>query len=70
MFYSESGAIYSCGLGTNGELGQGEGVLECWLPKPVVETTTQPVVAIAAGANHSCAITGKCLLYIHGCKSQ
>lgn len=66
FFCSESGAVYSCGLGSNGELGQGGEELECWLPKPVVETKTQPAVAIAAGANHSAAVTGKCSLLIDG----
>ena len=58
LIYTENGVIYSCGLGSSGELGQnGEG-LECWLPKPLMETDGKIVVAIAAGANHSSAITG------------
>ncbi|KAK7066211.1 hypothetical protein SK128_021339, partial [Halocaridina rubra] len=52
-----SGGIYSCGLGNSGQLGQGGGELECWTAHPVVETSTHAVVSIAAGENHSSAIT-------------
>lgn len=51
--------MYSCGLGSNGELGQGTGEVECWIPQPVIETHSQPFVMITAGDNHSAAITGK-----------
>lgn len=45
-------------MGSSGELGQGGGELECWLPQLVVETNTQAIVAVSAGDNHSSAITG------------
>lgn len=58
---SESGAVYSCGLGNSGELGQGGGRLESWLPQLVNEPSSHTVVSISAGGNHSAAITGECL---------
>lgn len=54
--------MYTCGLGSSGELGQGGGELDCLLPQPVVETNTQAVVAVSAGDNHSSAITGHTLI--------
>ncbi|MPC23712.1 X-linked retinitis pigmentosa GTPase regulator [Portunus trituberculatus] len=64
---SENGVIYSCGLGSSGELGQNGGRQECWLPKPIMETDGKLVVAIAAGANHSSAITADGFLLTWGC---
>ncbi|XP_071539192.1 X-linked retinitis pigmentosa GTPase regulator-like isoform X2 [Panulirus ornatus] len=67
LFLSESGAVYSCGSGNSGELGQGGGELECWVPWQVVETNTRPVVAISCGDNHSSAITDDGYLLTWGC---
>ncbi|XP_063870705.1 X-linked retinitis pigmentosa GTPase regulator-like isoform X2 [Scylla paramamosain] len=67
LFLTENGVIYSCGLGSSGELGQNGGELECWLPKPLMETDGKLVVAIAAGANHSSAITADGFLLTWGC---
>ncbi|XP_069161927.1 X-linked retinitis pigmentosa GTPase regulator-like [Procambarus clarkii] len=67
LFLSEGGTVYSCGLGSNGELGQGEGELECFLPQQVIETNPSAIVIIAAGDNHSSAITEDGYLLTWGC---
>ncbi|XP_045102157.1 X-linked retinitis pigmentosa GTPase regulator-like isoform X2 [Portunus trituberculatus] len=67
LLLTENGVIYSCGLGSSGELGQNGGRQECWLPKPIMETDGKLVVAIAAGANHSSAITADGFLLTWGC---
>nr|XP_027235587.1 X-linked retinitis pigmentosa GTPase regulator-like isoform X1 [Penaeus vannamei] len=67
LFLSESGAVYSCGLGNSGELGQGGGRLESWLPQLVNEPSSHTVVSISAGGNHSAAITDCGYLLTWGC---
>ncbi|XP_069945843.1 X-linked retinitis pigmentosa GTPase regulator isoform X4 [Cherax quadricarinatus] len=67
LFLSEGGTVYSCGSGKSGELGQGGGSLECWLPQSVAETNTTPIVTIVAGDNHSSAITEDGYLLTWGC---
>ncbi|XP_063598424.1 X-linked retinitis pigmentosa GTPase regulator-like [Penaeus indicus] len=67
LFLSESGAVYSCGLGSSGELGQGGGRLESWVPQLVNEPSSHTVVSISAGGNHSAAITDCGYLLSWGC---
>ncbi|XP_042878420.1 X-linked retinitis pigmentosa GTPase regulator-like, partial [Penaeus japonicus] len=67
LFLSESGAVYSCGLGNSGELGQGGGKLESWLPQLINEPSSHTVVTVAAGGNHSAAITDCGYLLTWGC---
>lgn len=54
-----SGVIYTCGLGSNGQLGQGVEVFEESLLKPLTDVEDQRFICIDAGDNHSAAISSK-----------
>ncbi|KAG0696570.1 X-linked retinitis pigmentosa GTPase regulator [Chionoecetes opilio] len=68
LLLTENGVMYACGLGNNGELGLGGEEAEVWLPRPLMEASGgKAVIAIAAGANHSSALTGDGHLLTWGC---
>ena len=52
LFLTESGAVYSCGLGGNGKLGHGDTAVKL-VPARIESLDGTRVCAISAGANHS-----------------
>ena len=58
---THSGAVFSWGLGTDGQLGHGKFESEC-VPVRVPLTTTGTVAAVVAGDYHSAALVSECVV--------
>ena len=65
MAVSESGQLYAWGDCTHGELGYG-GLTGQELPRYIKSLATHTIVAVAAGAHHSVALTEKGHVYTFG----
>ncbi|GIL61242.1 hypothetical protein Vafri_15644 [Volvox africanus] len=67
LLLSGSGGVFAVGQGSFGALGQGEGLLENRsTPVPVLPLMPLGVVQVAAGENHSAALTADGQLYTWG----
>ncbi|GLI65760.1 hypothetical protein VaNZ11_009375 [Volvox africanus] len=67
LMLSGSGGVFAVGQGSFGALGQGEGLLENRsTPVPVLPLMPLGVVQVAAGENHSAALTADGRLYTWG----
>jgi hypothetical protein len=59
----ESGEVFAFGKGEEGQLGLGRRVVDSYKPTKIIDLDHETVVAIAAGARSSFAVTASGLLY-------
>lgn len=60
LLYVDQGTVYSCGLGENGELGQGRQADKASAPKQLQLPKGSRIKQAACGLSHAALLSGSC----------